>query len=161
MTRLHDQPVGPADADQPRPARYSSPIERYSLFGKANFKLNDHVEAFTQVNFVNTTNRQVLQPSGAVGGFGAIDSRTATTIYGPSLNVFNGTRARSTRRVALYGLNCPATGGCTKSQAFPVSPSWRAAECARSQCAADGNRPTDADAHVRSGHRRARSRSRA
>ena len=72
--------------------RYSSPMERYSLFGKANYKLNDSIEAFTQVNFVNTTNRQVLQPTGAVGGFAATIPY-GTDIYGPSLNANGTTRA--------------------------------------------------------------------
>ena len=101
--------------------RYSSPMERYSLFGKANFEFNDKLEAFSQVNFVNTTNRQVLQPSGAVGGFGA-SIPSGTAIYGPSLNVATGATLPEYRPGGLYGLNCPATGGCTRSQAFPVSP---------------------------------------
>ncbi len=64
--------------------RYSSPLERYSVFGKADFKITDHVTAFTQVNFVNTWNMQVLQPSGATGGFGA-QIPYGNDIYGPSL----------------------------------------------------------------------------
>ena len=98
--------------------RYSSPMERYSLFGKANYKLNESIEAFTQVNFVNTTNRQVLQPSGAVGGFSATIPY-GNDIYGPSRNTDGSTRAEY-RAGGAYGLNCPATGGCTQSQAFPV-----------------------------------------
>jgi outer membrane receptor protein involved in Fe transport len=100
--------------------RYSSPMERYSLFGKANFKFTEHIEAFSQVNFVNTTNRQVLQPSGAVGGFG-VSVPYGTAIYGPSLNVATGATLPEYRAGGLYGLNCPATGGCTRSQAFPVT----------------------------------------
>jgi iron complex outermembrane receptor protein len=106
--------------------RYSSPMERYSLFGKADFQMNDHIKAFTQVNYVNTTNRQTLQPSGAVGGFGA-SIPYGNEIYGPSLEVGpDGSLTGNTRAEYLpggaYGLNCPATGGCTKSQAFPVPP---------------------------------------
>ncbi|MBK9251521.1 MAG: TonB-dependent receptor [Proteobacteria bacterium] len=98
--------------------RYSSPMERYSLFGKGNFKINDAIEAFSQVNFVNTTNRQVLQPSGAVGGFGATIPYGAD-IYGPSRNA-NGTTRAEYLAGGAFGLSCPATGGCTQSQAFPV-----------------------------------------
>jgi iron complex outermembrane receptor protein len=101
--------------------RYSSPLTRYSLFGKANFAINDHVEAYSQVNFVNTRTRQVLQPSGAVGGFAASIPH-GDEVYGPSL----ATDGVSTRAEYLpggaYGLSCPATGGCTRSEAFPVSP---------------------------------------
>ena len=100
--------------------RYSSPMKRYSTFGKADFKINDNVSAFTHVNFVNTRNRQVLQPSGAVGGFGATVPY-GNDIYGPSLNADGTTRAEYLPG-GLYGLNCAATGGCTQSQAFPVSP---------------------------------------
>jgi iron complex outermembrane recepter protein len=101
--------------------RYSSPMTRYSLFGKANYSITDRVSAFSQVNFVNTTNSQVLQPSGAVGGFAASIPH-GTAIYGPSLNVLTGATLPEYRTGGQYGLNCPATGGCTRSQAFPVSP---------------------------------------
>jgi iron complex outermembrane recepter protein len=97
---------------------YSSPMERYSLFGKADFEINDAIEVFSQVNFVNTTNTQVLQPTGAVGGFGA-SIPTGTGIYGPSVDENGNTRAEYLPGGA-YGLNCGPTGGCTNSQAFPV-----------------------------------------
>jgi len=101
--------------------RYSSPMQRYSLFGKAYYDLPKSLQVFSQVNFVNTTNRQVLQPSGAVGGFGA-SIPYGTAIYGPSLNVATGATLPEYQAGGLYGLNCPATGGCTRAQAFPVSP---------------------------------------
>jgi outer membrane receptor protein involved in Fe transport len=98
--------------------RYSSPLERYSLFGKADFKITDRVTAFSQVNFVNTWNMQVLQPSGAVGGFGAAIPY-GNDIYGPSVAADGSTLAQY-RAGGSLGLNCPAMGGCTQSQAFPV-----------------------------------------
>ncbi|MCC6202770.1 MAG: TonB-dependent receptor [Gammaproteobacteria bacterium] len=100
--------------------RYSSPLERYSLFGKSNYAINDWLEVFSQVNFVNTTNRQVLQPSGAVGGFSATVPY-GNAIYGPS-RAADGSTLPAYQAGGAYGLNCPATGGCTNSQAFPVSP---------------------------------------
>lgn len=100
--------------------RYSSPAERFSLFGKAHFDMNDHVQAFAQVNFVNTTNRQVLQPTGAVGGFAATIPY-GNDIYAPSLGP-NGETLPEYRAGGAYGLNCPDMGGCTQSQAFPVPP---------------------------------------
>ena len=100
--------------------RYSSPAERFSLFGKAHFDMNDHVQAFAQVNFVNTTNRQVLQPTGAVGGFAATIPY-GNDIYAPSLGP-NGETLPEYRAGGAYGLNCPDVGGCTQSQAFPVPP---------------------------------------
>ena len=98
--------------------RYSSPLERYSMFGKADFKITDHVTAFTQINFVNTWNTQVLQPSGATGGFGATIPY-GNDIYGPS-RAADGSTLAQYRAGGALGLNCPATGGCTQSQAFPV-----------------------------------------
>jgi iron complex outermembrane recepter protein len=99
--------------------RYSSPLERYSIFGKANFELNDRVEAFTQINFVNTSTVQVSQPSGAVGGFAATIPY-GNDRYGPSLAADGVTTLPEYRAGGRHGLNCPATGGCTQSQAFPV-----------------------------------------
>ncbi|MEJ0036025.1 MAG: TonB-dependent receptor [Gammaproteobacteria bacterium] len=99
--------------------RYSSPLERYSMFGKADFKITDHVTAFAQVNFVNTWNTQVLQPSGATGGFGATIPY-GNDIYGPSRAADGSTLAQYLAGGAL-GLSCPAVGGCTQSQAFPVT----------------------------------------
>lgn len=98
--------------------RLSSPMKRYSMFGKADYKVTDNIEAFSSVNFVNTTNRQVLQPTGAVGTFGALIPY-GSAIYGPSRNA-NGTTNAAYVAGGAYGLNCPATGGCTNSQAFPV-----------------------------------------
>jgi outer membrane receptor protein involved in Fe transport len=100
--------------------RLSSPMDRYSLFGKADFNVSEHVQAFATVNFVNTTNRQVLQPTGAVGGFGATIPH-GNDIYGPSV-LPNGNTAPEYLPGGAFGLNCPAVGGCTQSQAFPVSP---------------------------------------
>lgn len=110
--------------------RYSSPLTRYSMFGKANFAFNDNLEAYSQVNFVNTTNRQVLQPSGAVGGFAASIPH-GSEIYGPSLAADGVATLPDYQAGGAYGLNCPATGGCTKSQAFPVSPELAALLAAR------------------------------
>ena len=76
------------------------------------------------MNFVNNNNRQTLQPTGAVNAFGA-NVPTGTGIYGPSVDQNGNTRAEYLAGGA-YGLNCAATGGCTNSQAFPVSPALAA-----------------------------------
>ena len=99
--------------------RYSSPMDRYSLFGKANYGFTDSVEAYAQVMFVNTTNLQVLQPTGAVGGFGATIP-FGDGIYAPSLAEDGVTTLPEYTEGGAYGLSCPDTGGCTNSQAFPV-----------------------------------------
>ena len=88
------------------------------MFGKANFEINDYVEAYSFVNFVNSSTVQVSQPSGAVGGFGATIPY-GNAIYGPS-RAANGTTLPQYQAGGSLGLNCPAVGGCTNSQAFPV-----------------------------------------
>ena len=98
--------------------RYSSPMERYSMFGKADFAITDDLEIYSVMNFVSTTNTQVLQPSGAVGGFGASIPH-GSGIYGASVDRNGATRPEYLAG-GSYGLNCPAVGGCTNSQAFPV-----------------------------------------
>jgi outer membrane receptor protein involved in Fe transport len=101
--------------------RYSSPLTRYSLFGKADFEITEGLEAFSQVNFVNTKNRQVLQPSGAVGAGFNSQIPHGSAVYGPS-RAADGSTLPAYLPGGSLGLNCPATGGCTNSQAFPVSP---------------------------------------
>lgn len=98
--------------------RYSSPMERYSMFGKADFALSDSIEAYSVVNFVSTTNTQVLQPSGAVGGFGA-SIPFGSGVYGASVDAAGNTLPEYLAGGA-YGLNCAPTGGCSRSEAFPV-----------------------------------------
>jgi iron complex outermembrane recepter protein len=100
--------------------RYSAPMDRYSLFSKANYEFTDNIEAYAQVMFVNTSNYQVLQPTGAVGGFGSTIPY-GTGIYAPSLGA-NGATLADYQAGGVYGLNCPAMGGCTNTQAYPVSP---------------------------------------
>lgn len=109
--------------------RYSSPMERYSMFGKANYAFTDSVEAYTVMNFVSTTNSQVLQPSGAVGGFGASIPH-GTGIYGASVDR-NGNTLPDYQAGGAFGLNCAAVGGCTNSQAFPVPAELQALLAAR------------------------------
>ena len=99
--------------------RYSSPMERYSLFGKAHYAFTDSIEAFSQVMFVNTTNLQVLQPTGAIGGFGATIPY-GDGIYAPSLAEDGVTTLPEYQKDGAYGLDCPATGGCRNYQVFPV-----------------------------------------
>ncbi|MFO7288117.1 MAG: TonB-dependent receptor [Gammaproteobacteria bacterium] len=103
--------------------RYSSPMDRYSLFGKAHYGFTDSVEAYAQVMFVNTTNLQVLQPTGAVGGFGATIPY-GEGIYAPSL-AEDGVTTVPEYTDGTYGLFCQPTGGCTNSEVFPVPDALR------------------------------------
>lgn len=109
--------------------RYSSPMERHSMFGKANYAFTDSVEAYTVMNFVSTSNSQVMQPSGAVAGF-SVPIPYGNGIYGASVGA-DGNTLPEYLAGGAYGLNCPAVGGCTNSQAFPVSPELAALLSAR------------------------------
>jgi iron complex outermembrane recepter protein len=101
-----------------RDGAISSPLERYSLFGKADYRLNDNVSTFSQAIFVRTKVNAVNQVTGADGGFSA-SIPYGNTLYGPSVDV-NGNTLPEYQAGGRFGLNCPAVGGCTKSQAFPV-----------------------------------------
>jgi len=100
--------------------RISSPLERYSVFGKADYQLTDRVRTFAQMNFVRTRVNSVNQVTGVDGGFSA-SIPYGEGLYGPSVDV-NGNTLPEYLAGGAFGLNCPAVGGCTKSQAFPVSP---------------------------------------
>jgi iron complex outermembrane receptor protein len=47
----------------------SSPLTRYSIFGKTDYEINEKVGVFTQLHFVSTEVDSLSQPSGATGGF--------------------------------------------------------------------------------------------
>ncbi len=97
------------------------PLERYSVFGRAQYDLTDNVTAHVQASSVESHVVQLWQVSPATGGW----SQTipyGTDLYAPSLAADGVTTLPAYRAGGTFGLNCPATGGCTESQAFPVSP---------------------------------------
>ncbi len=103
----------------------SSPEERFSIFGRAKYKINDHIRAYTQANFVSSTVDQRLQPTGATGNFAAAIPH-GSDIYLPSVvttavgSLHVGDTKLEYRDGGPFGLKCPTTGGCTLTQAFPV-----------------------------------------
>ena len=101
-------------------ALVSSPLERYSLFGRAIYDLNDHIRAFAQGTFsqveVNSVGPWNLGIAGA-----AASIPYGTDIYAPSVGA-GGATLPDYLPGGEFGLDCPAMGGCTNSQAFPVPP---------------------------------------
>jgi iron complex outermembrane recepter protein len=103
----------------------SSPLERFSMFGRAKYDIGEHVRAFSTVNFVANTVEQRLQPTGAVGNFAAAIP-AGTQIYLPSVvrtatpTTPVGSTKPEYRAGGALGLSCPTSGGCTMSQAFPT-----------------------------------------
>ncbi len=98
--------------------RISSPLTRYSIFGKADYEITEKVKTFVQTNFVRTEVNSVNQVTGVDGGFSA-SIPYGNGLYGPSVDAQGNTLAEY-QAGGAYGLSCPAVGGCTKSQAFPV-----------------------------------------
>jgi len=111
------------------------PREGYSLFGRGSFEFNEHVSAFANFTFSSSKTQTRREPAPFLGGFGAIipfhTTQGGDAVYKPSLvTVAGGGQAvGDTRREyqagGSRGLSCPATGGCTMAQAFPVSPELR------------------------------------
>jgi iron complex outermembrane receptor protein len=98
----------------------STPLKRYSLFGRASFELTDKAAFFVQGNFNKNDTESILQFSPASNGW-SVNIPYGTGIYAPSVDPMGNTLPQYLAGGTL-GLNCPATGGCTNSQAFPVSP---------------------------------------
>lgn len=100
------------------------PLERYSMFARANYDLTDSVTAFVQTTNVESNLRQLWQWSPAVGGWNAPIPH-GDSVYAPSVAA-NGNTVPSYLAGGAFGLNCAPIGGCSKSEAFPTPPELRA-----------------------------------
>ena len=116
------------------PFEANIPLDRNSVFGRASYDLSDHVSAYAQVLSVASKTRRYFTDSPAIGGWGLI-AQHGNGVYGPSVaslgvdglpNTGDAGEDMTTNPAYLaggqYGLNCGPVGGCSKSQAFPVSP---------------------------------------
>jgi outer membrane receptor protein involved in Fe transport len=96
------------------------PLERKSLFGRANLDLSDNITAFAQVMYSDNSTAARGSDPPMLGGW-----RTAIPhgdgIYAPSVDAQGNTLA-AYRAGGSHLLNCPPVGGCTKSQAWPTPP---------------------------------------
>src|SRR5690606_20288079 len=100
--------------------QHSAPQERHSFFGKAETEISDNVSAFGQLIFAETSGQYRRRVGGMVGGWGGTVPH-GNDIYAPSVDV-NGNTLPDYLPGGRFGLDCPAVGGCTKSQAWPKSP---------------------------------------
>jgi len=122
--------------------RISSPLRRYSMFGSAHLDVNDHLSLYTQAMFVQTKTSSVFDQGMAFSYWGVLiphgTGRNCQTLGLSGTNCQNTdpvaasllaqgvTSWANAPTLAMYqsggtgGLTCPATGGCTNSQAFPV-----------------------------------------
>jgi outer membrane receptor protein involved in Fe transport len=101
------------------PFEANIPLDRSSVFGRASYDMSEKVSAYAQVLSVSSDTRRYFTDSPAIGGWGLI-AQHGNGIYAPSLNA-NGTTNAAYLPGGQFGLNCAPTGGCTKSQTFPVS----------------------------------------
>jgi iron complex outermembrane recepter protein len=102
------------------PFEANIPLDRSSVFGRASYDMTDHVSAYAQVLSVSSKTRRYFTDSPAIGGWGLVGLH-GDGVYAPSLNT-DGTTNASYLSGGQYGLNCAPMGGCSKSEAFPVSP---------------------------------------
>jgi outer membrane receptor protein involved in Fe transport len=113
--------------------RITGPREGYTLVGNANYDITDHLTAFASFNFAASdteTRREPAPFSGPTFGvavpFAATDVNGLSPIYLPSVVQVGsaaapvGSTVTSYRAGGTKGTNCPATGGCTMAQAFPL-----------------------------------------
>ncbi len=93
----------------------STPLTRYSSFGRANYDLTDKMSVFVQGTFVMTEVDTVLYPTPLTG----VLVPHGSAIYAPSVDA-QGNTLTAYRPGGSKGLNCAPTGGCTTSEAWPV-----------------------------------------
>lgn len=98
----------------------SSPLERYSLFGRSYYEISDSITAFVQGTFSQVEVDSIGPFSMAVNNWAASIPH-GTDLYAPSLAPDGSTQPDYVSGGA-YGLNCPPVGGCTNSQAYPTPP---------------------------------------
>ena len=100
----------------------SIPLERLSSFAKGHFAVSDNIEVTGQAMFTRTENKTALgATSDTIGVWGA-QIPFGTDIYAPSLAADGVTTLPAYTAGGLYQLNCPAVGGCTESEAWPLPP---------------------------------------
>ena len=95
-----------------------NPLERWSVFSRMRYDLTDNLTAFGTFMFNDSSTNSVGSPGLMLGGW-----RTSVPhgdgIYAPSLNA-DGTTNASYLPGGLYGVDCAPTGGCSKSEVWPM-----------------------------------------
>lgn len=98
------------------------PLTRYSLFTNAHYELNDYAEAYVQASFQENKTSTRFGDYVPAGNQWGVTIPYGSGIYAPSVDPATGLTRAAYLPGGAYGLNCPTTGGCTNSQAFPVPP---------------------------------------
>lgn len=127
----------------------SIPLERTSAFAKGHFDVSDNVRLTGQAMFTRTHTETSLGLSADNIAFWGAPIPFGDNVYAgdalrgiPSSLNGDGTTNAAYLAGGRFGLNCPATGGCTEKQAWPVPPEVRALFQTRSAFAGFGNGAT-------------------
>jgi iron complex outermembrane recepter protein len=113
----------------------SIPLDRLSSFAKGHFDIAESIRITGQAMFTRTENRTRLGATAdTIGVWGAMVPY-GTELYRPSVTNLGADGVPNTadagenmatlpayRAGGQYQLNCPAVGGCTETQAWPVPP---------------------------------------
>lgn len=95
------------------------PLERYSMFAKADYEFADNLSAYLQGSFAYSKTDTALTYSPAINNWtGTIP--VGNDIWADSLMDDGITTDPAYTAGGFYDLNCPATGGCMEREAFPL-----------------------------------------
>jgi len=124
----------------------SFPLDRDSVFAKGHFDISEKVRITGQAMFTRTQTATSLGLSADNITFWGAPIPFSDNIYTgdaargiPSSLNFDGTTNAAYLPGGRFGVNCPATGGCTEKQAWPVPPEVRALYETRAPAAGFGN----------------------
>jgi iron complex outermembrane recepter protein len=124
----------------------SFPLERNSAFAKGHFDVSDNVKITGQAMFTRTHTETSLGLGADNITFWGVPIPFSDAVYTgdpahgiPSSLNADGTTNAAYRAGGRFGLNCPATGGCTQKQAWPVPPQISQLFQSRSTTAGFGN----------------------
>jgi len=130
--------------------RASTPLERLSSFAKGEFEVAENLRLTAQAMLTRTETRTALGTPPATVTVWSARVPFGTTIYEPSVVSFGADGLPNTGDAGedmttmpaylaggAYQLDCPAIGGCTESQAWPLPPEMQAIMMSRPNPEAD------------------------
>ena len=108
----------------------SYPLDRDSAFAKGHFDINDNIKVNATAMLSRTNSETSLGLTADNITFWGVPIPFSNSVYTgsvvrgipSSLNPDGVTTNAAYRPGGRFGLNCPATGGCTEKQAWPVPP---------------------------------------
>jgi outer membrane receptor protein involved in Fe transport len=102
------------------------PLTRYNAFARGDYEINDWIGVFGQALFSSVTTYTRNEPGPITQGWDVFVPAGDATYTGDSTRgIASSLNGDGTTNAAYlpggqYGLNCPAMGGCSISQVFPV-----------------------------------------